>query len=223
MGSVLNVTGAGQEARKYQSAHRADQARETRRGILHAARGLFIEQGYARTTIVEIARASGVSKESVYAIFKNKPTILKCVWDITIGGDDEDVLFHERPAIAQIRAEPDLARRLEMQAVLNTETSRRITPFMMALRGAAGADTAAAEMLAEIDRQRYEGLGFMAREAAATGQMAISEDECHDLMWATTDGVLWHRLVVERGWSDERFATYMMTLWKAAMLVGPDH
>lgn len=217
----MNVTDTGQEVRKYQSVRRADQAQETRRRILHAARDLFIDSGYARTTIVEIARAAGVSKESVYAIFKNKPTILRRVWDITIGGDDEDVLFHERPAIARIRAEPLLARRLEMQAVLNTETSRRITPFMMALRGAAGADRAAAEMLAEIDRQRYEGLGFMAREATATGQLAISEAECHDLMWATTDGVLWHRLVVERGWGDERFAAYLATLWKAAMLVGP--
>ncbi|MGV9713172.1 helix-turn-helix domain-containing protein [Gordonia sp. NPDC003424] len=189
---------------------------------MHTARDLFIERGYARTTIVEIARAAGVSKESVYAIFKNKATILARVWDITIGGDDEDVTFHDRPVVLRIRAEPDLARRLEMQAVFNTETSRRITPFMMALRGAAGADHAAAEMLAEVDRQRYEGMRVMARDAAATGQLAISEQECHDFMWATTDGVLWHRLVVERGWSDERFAAYLATLWKAALLAGPD-
>ncbi|MFW0797253.1 TetR family transcriptional regulator [Gordonia sp. CPCC 205515] len=216
------MTDAGQGVRGYQSPRRADQARETRRRILHAARDLFIEHGYARTTIVEIAKTAGVSKESVYAIFKNKPTILARAWDITIGGDDDEVVFHERPAVAQIRAEPDLARRLEMQSVFYTETSRRVSPFMMALRAAAGADHAAAEMLAEIDRQRYEGIGFMSRDAAATGQLAISEQECHDLMWATTDGVLWHRLVVEKGWSDERFAAYLATLWKAALLVGPD-
>lgn len=212
---------AGQGSRGYQSSIRADQARATRLRILHAARDLFVERGYVRTTIVEIARAAGVSKESVYAIFKNKATILARVWDITIGGDDEEVLFHDRPQLARIRAEPDLGRRLEMQARFNTATARRIMPFMIALRGAAEADAAAADMLVEVDRQRYAGLAVMAREAVETGQLAISEQECHDFMWATTDGVLWHRLVIEKGWRDERFATYLAAMWKSVMLVGP--
>jgi hypothetical protein len=60
----------------------------------------------------------------------------------------------------------------------------------------------------------------MAREAAATGQLAVPEDTCRDLVWATTDGVLWHRLVQERGWSDEQFADHLAGLW-VALLVRP--
>jgi hypothetical protein len=62
----------------------------------------------------------------------------------------------------------------------------------------------------------------MAKAAAATGQLAVSEAECRDLLWADSDGVLWHRLVVERGWSDEQFADYLARAWTAA-LVAPPH
>jgi hypothetical protein len=84
---------------------------------------------------------------------------------------------------------------------------------MLAIQGAASAEPGAADLLAEIGRQRYEGMGVMAHEAAATGQLAVSEDECHDLMWSLTDGMLWHRLVNERGWSDERFAGWLGETW----------
>jgi len=60
----------------------------------------------------------------------------------------------------------------------------------------------------------------MAAAAAATGQLAVSEEECRDVVWSTTDGLLWHRLVHERGWSQDRFATWLGLLW-IALLVDP--
>jgi hypothetical protein len=32
------------------------------------------------------------------------------------------------------------------------------------------------------------------------------------------DGALWHRLVAERGWSDERFAELLATLWMSQLV-----
>jgi AcrR family transcriptional regulator len=199
--------------RAYDSTRRREQARQTQLDVLHAAHDLFVAQGYGRTTMADIARTAGVSVETVYGAFGTKGALLHRVWDITIGGDDEDVVYHERPEVRALRAEPDLATRLRGHAVLYTATSRRIVPFMLAIQGAASAEPGAADLLAEIGRQRYEGMGVMAHEAAATGQLAVSEDECHDLMWSLTDGMLWHRLVNERGWSDERFAGWLGETW----------
>jgi len=142
------------------------------------------------------------------------------VWDITIGGDDEEVVFHDRPEVVAIRSEPDLAKRLMLHAAFSTATARRMTPFVRAVQGAAGSEPAAAEMLAEINRQRLMGLGVMASEAARTGQLAVSEEECRDIVWSFTDGTLWHQLVVERSWSDERFADWLGRMW-VHMLVKP--
>jgi AcrR family transcriptional regulator len=204
--------------RTYDSSRRRAQARETQRAVLDAARELFVEQGYGRTTIADVARSAGVSVETVYGAFGNKATLLHRVWDVTIGGDDEEITYHERPEILALRAEPDLARRFAMQSALFTQTARRIVPFLLAVQGAAATEPAAAEMLAEMGRQRLEGLSVMAREAAATGQLAVTETECRDIIWATTDGVLWKRLVNERGWSDQRFQEWLAQMWISTLV-----
>jgi AcrR family transcriptional regulator len=206
--------------RSYDSSRRREQARQTQRAILRAAHDLFVSQGYGRTTIADIARAAGVSAETIYATFKNKATLLHRVWDVTVGGDDDEVVFHERPEIMAIRNEPDLARRFMLHAAMSTATARRMASFVLAVQSAAEADAAAAEMAAEIERQRYEGMGVMAKAAAATGQLAVSEQECRDLVWAMTDGRLWHQLVQTKGWTDERFADWLGRMW-VALLVRP--
>ena len=199
--------------RSYDSSGRQEQARQTKLAVIRSAQRLFIEQGYGQTTIAEIAADAGVSAETVYAAFKNKPALLHRAWDITIGGDDEDIVFHERPQVVAIRSEPDLAKRLRLHAAFSTATARRMTPFIRAVQGAAGSEPAAAEMLTEINRQRLAGLSVMASEAAKTGQLAVSEEECRDIVWAFTDGTLWHQLVIERGWSDEQYADWLGRMW----------
>lgn len=209
---------AVKRVRTYDSTRRREQAQETQRAVLRAAHDLFVERGYGRTTIADIARAAGVSPETIYATFRNKATVLHRVWDVTIGGDDRDVVFHERPEIQAMMAEPDLSERLRMQARFYARTARRISRLVLAVQGAAASEPAAADMLAEMGRQRLEGMTVMAHHAAATGQLAVTEKECRDVVWAMTDGSLWHRLVVERGWSDERFADWLGRAWAAVLV-----
>jgi hypothetical protein len=105
-----------------------------------------------------------------------------------------------------------------MQARLFTSTAQRVAPFLLAVQGAASSDEAAAQMLEEMGRQRLHGLSVMAAAAAATGQLAVSEEHCRDIMWSTTDGVLWHRLVQQRGWSDDEFAQWLAGVWIASLV-----
>lgn len=199
--------------RSYDASRRRAQASETRTLIVRTARDLFLARGYGATTIADVASGAGVSVETIYAAFKNKATLLHRAWDITIGGDEQDVTYHERPEVTVIRDEPDLARRFVAFAALFTRTAQRIAPFQLMVQSAAGADPAAAAMLAEMGRQRLTGMGVMAADAVKTGQLAVTEEECRDIVWSMTDGVLWHRLVNERGWSNERFAEWLAAVW----------
>jgi AcrR family transcriptional regulator len=201
------------ERRTYDSSRRRAQADETRRTVVRAARDLFIEQGYGRTTIADVARTAGVSVETIYASVGTKADLLHKAWDITVGGDDEDIVFHERPEALAIRNEPDLARRFMLHAAFSTQTAQRIAPFQLMVQAAAGAEPTAAAMLEEMGRQRLAGIGVMAEEAAKTKQLAVSEEECRDVVWSMTDGMLWHRLVNERGWTNERFAEWLGRVW----------
>jgi AcrR family transcriptional regulator len=204
--------------RQYDSTRRQEQAAETRQRIVQAAHDLFVGMGYGSTTIADIARAAGVAVETVYAAFRNKHTLLRQVWYVSFRGDEEDVRLWDRPEIRTVIAEPDLARRFNAQAVVLAAVFRRITPLLLMLQGAVASQPAAGAMLAEFDERRLDAAGKYARAAAATGQLAVSEDECRDVLWATLDGALWHRLVAERGWSDERFAAWLGQLWTSALV-----
>ncbi len=204
--------------RPYRSARRREQATETRLRIIGAAHDLFVGEGYGRTTIADVARAAGVAVETVYAAYRNKPTLLRQVWYATFRGDEDDVRLLDRPDTQAVLAEPDLATRLQAHAVALTPVFRRITPLLRSLQGAATSEPAAAAMLAEFDERRLDAAVHYARAAAATGQLAVSEDECRDLLAATMDGALWHRLVEERGWPDDRYASLLGSIWVAVLV-----
>lgn len=206
--------------RQYDSVRRQEQAAETRRRILEAARELFIANGYGRTTMAEIAESAGVAVETVYAAFRNKPALLRKVWYVSFRGDEEDVRLLHRPEIRAVLDEPDLATRFHKHAAVMTGVFRRTAPLLAALQGAAGSEPAAAAMLAEWDEGRLDACATYAAAAAATGQLAVSEAECRDVLAATMDGALWQQLVAASTWTEERFAAWLGRFW-TAMLVEP--
>jgi len=208
--------------RRYASTRRDEQARETRLRIIRAARELFVTKGYGRTTLVEIAREAGVAVETVYAAFGTKATLLRQTWDVDFRGDEEDIPLFDRAEMQAILDEPDLATRIRRHAAFVTATNRRTGPLTAALEGAAASEPAAAEMLVDFSKRRLDRATRYAKAAAATGRLAVSQAECRDVLFATMDGTLWRRLVVERGWSDERYADWLGSLWVAQLVSSVD-
>ena len=208
--------------RRYTSTRRDEQARETRLRIVGAARGLIVTKGYGRTTLAEIAQEAGVAVETVYAAFGNKATLLRQTWYVDFRGDEEDVPLFERAEMQGILDEPDLATRIRRHAAFITATNRRIGPLTAALEGAAASEPVAAEMLAEFSKRRLGAATKYAKSAEATGRLGVSQAECRDVLFATMDGTLWRRLVVERGWSDERYADWLGSLWIAQLVSSAD-
>ncbi|MFJ7213955.1 TetR family transcriptional regulator [Amycolatopsis sp. NPDC098790] len=153
------------------------------------------------------------------------PALFAAVHVLTAAHDLFVTKGYGRTTIADVAAEPGVApetvysARLTAFAVFNTAAMRRTARLHLAVRGAAASDPAAVAMLAEIDRQRLESMGGHAREAAATGQLAVAEEECRDVLFATTDGTLWHQLVEGLGWSDERYAAWLGRLWTASFVL----
>ncbi|WP_329430662.1 TetR/AcrR family transcriptional regulator [Streptosporangium sp. NBC_01495] len=69
------------DRRRYDSLRRATQARETRAEIARAARRLFVSQGWAATTVRDVAREAGVSVPTVYAAYGNKAGLTRALAD----------------------------------------------------------------------------------------------------------------------------------------------
>ena len=126
--------------RRYDSRGRQEQAGRSRWAMLQAARGLFLDHGYAATTMPAVAAAAGVSVQSVYKAFGNKPALLKAVFDAAIAGDDEPVPVLQRAALGRVRDEPDPYRKLSLYGEFVAEVSPRHVPIQLLARAAAAAD-----------------------------------------------------------------------------------
>jgi AcrR family transcriptional regulator len=185
--------------------------------IISTAQELFVRQGYGHTTLIQIADESGVAVETIYAAFGNKATLLRTAWYLAGRGDEQDVTLYARPDMQDILAEPDLRRRNERYAAFVAAFNRRTAPLAEMLAGAAASERAARDMLAEWGERRLDVATKYAAAAAASGQLAAEEAEFRDTIFATIEGALWRQLVGERSWSDERYASWLASLWNASI------
>src|SRR3954464_769877 len=76
--------------------------RFARRAVVDAARTLFLERGYAATTIEAISERADVPAATVYRLFASKLGILKALLDTSIAGDEQQVAVQQRPAVAAL-------------------------------------------------------------------------------------------------------------------------
>lgn len=203
--------------RSYDARRRQAQAQQTRQRVIEVAHDLFVSHGYGRTTIADVARGAEVSVETVYAAFGSKANLLRTVWFVRFRGDEQDIRFLDRPEVQEMLAEPDLVVRLRRHAVIATPVFRRFVPLHRALEAAAAYEPSAADMLATYDAGRLDACTHYAKAARRTGQLAVSAADCRDVLSATLDGALWHRLVHESGWSDKRFAAFLGGLWVSTL------
>lgn len=83
-----STTGAPVDGtRTYRSELRAQQARQTRRRIVEASARLFAAAGYQATTLAAIARAAGVSTETVKSA-GSKAELLLAAFEVVFSGTE---------------------------------------------------------------------------------------------------------------------------------------
>lgn len=206
--------------RKYDSSRRQEQARETRRAILDAAQDLFLERGYVETTMAAVADAATVSVETIYKAFANKAGLIKAVFDVAIVGDDEPIPMLERDLVRRIRAEPDPRRQLRIYGKHLAGAGPRTSALQLLVRGAAVSDREAAGMWDQMLAERLTGMTHFARELHDEGNLRpdISFEEARDVLWTYNSVELYDLLVLQRGWTDERYGRFIADALIAALL-----
>jgi AcrR family transcriptional regulator len=185
--------------------------RLARRAVVEAARALFLERGYAATTIEAISEHSDVPSATVYRLFSSKIGILKAMLDTSIAGDDQPLAVQERPDVAPLYAEPDPLKLLTGFAGITTAINQRTTDSYRILASAAESDSAAAELLDEIRQQRARGQGQIARSLARARALkpGLRERDAADLIHALMSPEVYRLLVGDRRWTPERYQTWL--------------
>lgn len=194
--------------------------RRTKAAVIDAARNLFAEQGYAATTIEAISERSDTPQATIYRLFASKLGILKAVIDVSIAGDDEAVAMADRPQVQELLADPDPAERLVRFATLLRDVMARTAPVHRLLADAARSDQDAASLLAEIARQRQAGQRHVARSLARSGALrpGLRERDAADIIHALASPEVYGLLVLDRGWSGERYQRWMTAILSDQLL-----
>jgi AcrR family transcriptional regulator len=188
--------------RRYRSAHRDEQASQTRRRIEDAARRLFLGKGVEATTIQAIARKAGVATPTVYSIFKSKRGIVE--------GLIERAAF--TPAYTALLREAlgshDPATRLRYAARIHRGICDSLRGQAKLLRAA---DAIAPGLMREKEQLRFERQAHLVEllVRAKALRPGINRAAARDILWTLTSLDLYRNLVVERGWSSQRYEAWL--------------
>jgi AcrR family transcriptional regulator len=185
-----------------QPTARARQREATRTAIITAAGALFIDNGYAATSIAAIAQHAGVSPESVYVIFGSKRDLLRAVMNAAAAGSREAVITDDW--LDAVRSEPDQRRRLELMGDATRHTMRRVAPLDEVVRAVATSDGEIAELQREQEAQRKRAVRQLVELLAEAGELRMPVRQAADLMWALARSTgLYRSLTVDCRWSDQ--------------------
>jgi AcrR family transcriptional regulator len=193
---------------------RQARTRRTRTAVVEAARRLFLERGYAATTIDAISDLSDTPQPTVYRLFSSKLGILKAVLDVSVGGDDEVVAMADRPHVRALLSDQDPRNQLSGFAALLRDVMARAGPVHRILADAARSDEGAAALLAEIARQRHDGQRRIARSLARSNALrpALRERDAADIIHALASPEVYGLLVTDRGWTGERYEKWLRSI-----------
>lgn len=189
--------------RRYDASGRRAQARANRERILRVATRLFRAHGYAATSIAQVAAEAGVSTPTVFAAFKSKVNLLKeAVGDAEAAAVDATERVHEAPTAAEA---------LRRYAFVVSDVAHRSYPIYAVAHAAADADPQIAELVADLDRQRLTGAGYIATTVAAKrGDADLSRvGYLRDTIWALNSPLLYGLLVHQRGWTVEAYREWV--------------
>lgn len=203
----------------------ASQARTrlARSAVIEAARSLFLERGYAGTTIEAVSARSDVPAATVYRLFSSKHGILKALLNVSIVGDDTAIPVADRPAVRSLLGDPDPRNQLAGFVGMAAQINSRTAAIYRILVSAAASDADAAALLEELTRQRQEGQARIARSLARGRGLrpGLRERDAADIVHALLSPEMYRLLVVDRGWPPERYERWLTEAVVGQLLAPP--
>jgi AcrR family transcriptional regulator len=204
--------------RRYDASSRRATAQRRRNAILDAAEARFLRDGYAATTVAEIAEDADVAPDTIYKAFGGKSGLVRAIRDRALAG--------EGTVHAEVRSDALHTQHHDGRAIITAwggfliEIAPRGSPIMLLVRDAAVHDPDARAILDETDRERRNRMLQNARRLHEGGHLRSDVSVAHaaDVLWTYSAPELYELLVVRRGWSIRRYAAFAVDAMIAALL-----
>jgi AcrR family transcriptional regulator len=208
------------KTRRYDMANRRRQAAETRRRIAEAAARLFLQRGYAATTIDAIAAEAGVAVPTVYASMKTKQAILWAAIELTARGDAGEAPVAKQRWWRQMEQERDPRKKVALFARIHREICDREADVFTVLETAAAVDPEVLPVMSQKEEARYSDQSRVARSLKRQGQLraGLSVRKASDIIWALATEHSYLALVRDRRWHAEEYEDWLTEQLAAALL-----
>jgi AcrR family transcriptional regulator len=199
---------------------REQQAQLTRLTVFTAARRLFLERGFAATTVAAVADEAGVSTETIYASLGGKRGLLEGVIQATIFGP-EAVPLGEQTIWTRLEPLVDPRQRLAMFVEFVCDIVERTSPVHAVIRGAADSEAFAVELHQRLLQRRVKDIATHLRRTLPEGvRHGLTWKQATDRFAALASPELHHLLTVELGWTPHQYRVWLGRLLDTELL-GP--
>ena len=192
------------------SPSRRERARATRLRITRAAYALFCEQGYAGTTMADIAQAAGVAVQTVYFTFHTKGEVLSSAYDIAVMGESDPAPPQAQPWYVAAVAEPMVSRALRWVVEGAGEIERRVAPLDLAARAAAAGDPETARVWDHHEKMRADGYRDIVDLLRGKAELrpGLAPERATDLMLLFVGPAVYRSLVMDRAWAHREWVDW---------------
>jgi AcrR family transcriptional regulator len=197
---------------------REAQSALARAHIAAAARQLFLSQGYVSTSMSDIGRQAGVAVQTIYNVLGNKVAVLSAVVDLVAAGPNAPrpvpVFMEERAGETS-----DLAGLVKVLADWFLEVHLRTADVFRLIRQAAALDDDVASPERARADQRLRNYIKAAAQVRARGGLTsgLTDEEAAGVIWSLGHPDTYRALVVERGWSQEKYRHWLATSLQGAL------
>jgi AcrR family transcriptional regulator len=189
--------------------------RDTRIAILEAARAVFEEQGYFGAALEVVAKKAGVSRQAIYLHFASKADLLT---ELHLHIYETDVA----PALERhpVWTQPTALEALDALVAVDAEVASKVWKIHEALVVARRHHPEVDETLRPREEERYQELVRLGRWLKKDGELPpkMRVATFADLLWGLGSLGTFQNLVIERGWSTDRWTRWVRNTIRAQLV-----
>ncbi|GAB3259873.1 TetR/AcrR family transcriptional regulator [Nocardioides dilutus] len=187
-------------------------ARANRSRMIAAARELFVEQGYADTTMEQIAASAEVSVQTVYYRFHTKARLLCEVTQATASGADAPAPSGPPPWLPEMLGAATPEAVLALAVRHGTEIYDRVARLWPALAAASGSDATVEAYWSELTTRRRAGQAAMVGRVAELGGLrpGLDPEAATDVVVVLFGHDVYRGLVLEAGWTPKAYRDWLL-------------
>ena len=192
---------------------RAERTRRTRQRMLGSALELFVEQGFAATTVAQIAAGADVAEQTIYYTFGTKGRLLIEVVETTAAGRSDPEPVPQRVWFQQMLVAPTGQRVLALTVEHGTAIYERVATLWPAVNAAAATDADVAEYWQGVTAGRRSGQRAIVTRIAELGDLRPGLDVtvATDIVGVLDGHATYRSLVQDARWPLDEYRAWLFT------------